>query len=77
MKNRIALETVKDVSDFVAITSKLQGRITVTDNDGHTVNAKSLLGMVYAMEFDELWVESDHDIYFEIRNFVRENSIKS
>lgn len=59
-----------DVTEFVSITSKLSGAIVVVDNKGMRVNAKSILGMLYAMEFEELWVESDEDIYNAISKFV-------
>lgn len=54
MKVKINLDTLKDVQDFVNITSNLQGKITVTDGEGLVVNAKSLMGMLYSLEFSEL-----------------------
>ena len=59
-----------DVTEFVSITTKLPGTIVVVDNKGMRVNAKSILGMLYAMEFEELWVESDEDIYNAISKFI-------
>ena len=69
-KLQIELDTMTDVTEFVSITSKLSGAIVVVDNKGMRVNAKSILGMLYAMEFEELWVESDEDIYNAISKFV-------
>ena len=54
MKVKINLDMLKDVQDFVNITSNLQGKITVTDGEGLVVNAKSLMGMLYSLEFSEL-----------------------
>lgn len=70
MKNKIRLDTMSDINEFVAITTKCNGRIVVKDNEGHCVNAKSLLGMVYAMEFKELYIESEENIYREISKFI-------
>lgn len=70
MKNRIRLDTYHDAASFVNITTHLNGKITVHDGDDHCVNAKSLMGMLYALEFNELWVESDNDIYFAIKDFI-------
>ncbi len=70
MKNKIRLDTMSDINEFVAITTKCNGRIVVKDDEGHCVNAKSLLGMVYAMEFKELYVESEENIYREISKFI-------
>ena len=54
MKVKINLDMLKDVQDFVNITSNLQGKIIVTDGEGLVVNAKSLMGMLYSLEFSEL-----------------------
>lgn len=54
MKVKINLDMLKDVQDFVNITSNLQGKITVTDGEGLVVNAKSLMGMLYSLEFSGL-----------------------
>ena len=70
MKNKIRLDTHTDAVRFAQIASALGGQITVTDGDNHRVNGKSVLGMLYALEFDELWVESENDIYTAIQDFV-------
>jgi hypothetical protein len=70
MKAQIRIDTMHDAAAFVKITEKLNGKITVTDSDGMRVNAKSLMGMLYALEFDSLWCESENDIYSHIERFV-------
>lgn len=70
MRNKIRIDTIQDVNKFVNITSQLDGKITITDNAGLTVNAKSVLGALHAMEFEELWIESEKDIYSDIEPFV-------
>ena len=71
MTYKIILDTVSDVTTFVKnITSVADAIVTVTDNRGLRVNAKSLMGMLYALELDELWCESDTEIYEKIRQFV-------
>ena len=72
MTNKIRLDTYKDAVEFSSIAESLEGRIIVKDNKGHCVNGKSLLGMLYALEFDELIVESEEDIYMHIEKFVKE-----
>ena len=61
---------MSDINEFVAITTKCNGRIVVKDDEGHCVNAKSLLGMMYAMEFKELYIEAEENIYREISKFI-------
>lgn len=70
MRNRIRIDTVKQANELAAITGKLDGRITITDGQGLTVNAKSVLGALHAMEFENLWVESEKDIYMAIEPFI-------
>lgn len=70
MRNKIRIDTIQDVNKFVNITSQLEGKITITDNAGLTVNAKSVLGALHAMEFEELWIESEKDIYSAIEPFI-------
>lgn len=70
-KYKIVLDTVSDVNKFVSIANEfLNSTITVTDNNGLRVNAKSLMGMLYALEFEELWCESDAEIYEKIKDYV-------
>ena len=70
MKVKIALDTLTNVSEFVKTVSKLDGKITITDGNGMCVNAKSIIGVLHALEFDELWCESENDIYSHISKFV-------
>lgn len=70
MRNKIRLDTSKDAQTFVNITSKLEGKIVVKDPNGLCVNAKSILGALHAMEFTELWCESENDIYMKIKDFI-------
>lgn len=70
-KYKIVLDTVSDVNKFVSIANSVfNSTITVTDNNGLRVNAKSLMGMLYALEFEELWCESDTEIYEKIKDYV-------
>ena len=70
MKAQIRLDTMRDVQDFVNIATRMHGNVYITDNAGLKVNAKSLLGTLYAMEFEELWCEADEDIYRNIEDFI-------
>jgi hypothetical protein len=70
MKAKIRLDTIGDVNKFVSITSKLKGRIVIKDSNNLCVNAKSLLGTLHAMEFNELWCESEEDIWLAIQDFI-------
>ena len=69
MKVKIALETMSDVTNFVAITQMVDVPVHLTHNNFRG-SAKSLLGAVYTMEWDEVWCECEKDIYHSIEKFV-------
>lgn len=69
MKVKVALETMTDVSEFVAIASKIPQPVHLVGGD-FKVSAKSLLGAVYTMEWAEVWCECEVDIYTKIEKFV-------
>lgn len=70
MKVKLQLETMSDISRFVQLCSQVEENVSVTDSIGHCVSAKSLLGMIYAMEWTDVWCECEKDIYFIIKEFV-------
>lgn len=70
MRVKIRIDTGKDAQDIARITSGIKGKVTISDSSGFVVNAKSVLGALYAMEFSELWLSSDEDIYSQIEPYV-------
>jgi hypothetical protein len=71
MRVKIRLDTIPDAYKFSAIASQLEGKIYIVDaHDGLKVNAKSVLGALYSMEFGNLWCESEKDIYHAIEEFI-------
>ena len=70
MKAKIRLDTMRDITDFVRICSGVIPQVHITDGAGLKVSGKSLLGVMYAMEFDEIWCQCDIDIYHEIERFI-------
>ena len=70
MRAKIRLDTMKDISQFVGICSNGAEPVHITDGAGLKVSAKSILGVMYSMEFSDIWCECDKDIYNEIEKFV-------
>ena len=70
MKAKINLDTMKDINDFVRICSRIPTAVHITDGAGLKVSGKSLLGVMYAMEFTEIWCECEKDIYLDIEKFI-------
>ena len=71
-RDRIHLETESDIVDFISRVAPLGCSVVVTDGEGMRVSAKSMLGMLYAMTFSEMWCECDRDIYMYIKDFCAE-----
>lgn len=68
---RINLVTTSDITEFTNICQKIDGRVELfCKKTGYRVNGKSLLGCLAAMEFEEVYVDSDADIYNKIEKFV-------
>ena len=70
MKARIRLDTMKDITQFVAACAEIPYPVHVTDGAGLKVSAKSVLGVMYSMEFGNIWCECEHDIYHKIERFT-------
>ena len=54
---------------FVAIATKVPEPVNLI-GEGFKVSAKSLLGALYTMEWQEVWCECEVDIYSKIAKFV-------
>lgn len=80
MKTRIILDTISDIGNFViAVThaTSKEDRVYVTNGDDCRVNAKSFLGLVATRDFDELWCESEKDIYRAIYPFIATQTVEN
>lgn len=69
-KTPIRLDTVTDVKKFVEIAEGIAFPIMVKDNSGHCVSGKSLMGMLYSLEWSEIYYECDVDIYNKMQQFI-------
>ena len=71
MRIKINLDTMTEINAFVAAMTKTNADVFLTDKDSNfIVSAKSMLGAVYSMEWDEVWCESDEDIYHLVSRFA-------
>jgi hypothetical protein len=53
---RIRLDTQTDVANFVNIANQIKGNVFLVDNTFNKVNGKSLMGCLYSLEFNDLYV---------------------
>lgn len=73
MKMKINLDTQSDVLEFCKIVSNVEGDVRIVGMDGGqqvSVNAKSLLGLLYSQTWNDIWCEADNDIYSQISKFA-------
>lgn len=73
MRVKINLDTMTKITSFVAEATKYDGKIFLTDaTRDFIVSAKSMLGAVYSMEWDEVWCECDDDIFHIVGKYMDE-----
>ena len=70
MRAKIRLDTMKDITQFVAACTKISAPVFITDGTSLKVSAKSILGVMYSMEFADIWCECEEDIYHQIEQFT-------
>ena len=72
MRAKINIDTFGKINSFVSICSKFNCNIRLIDGTGYCVSAKSVIGAVATMDWTEVFVVSDEDIYSHIKEFVVE-----
>lgn len=69
-KFKINLVTLADCNDIVAKISANNKNAVLTDGNKYCVSAKSFLGAVLTMEWNQVFIESDDEIFSCIRKWV-------
>lgn len=73
MRIKLRLDTMTTINKFVNDMTKYNGNVYLTDKDRNfIVSAKSMLGAVYTLEWDEVWCESDEDIFQIINKYMQD-----
>ena len=62
MKAKIRLDTMSEIKTFVDIVSTVKDKVYLTDEDGHCVSAKSIMGVLYSFEWNNIYCHCDKDI---------------
>lgn len=61
------------VNRFVGEMTKYKGNAFLTDKDRNfVVSAKSMLGAIYTMEWDEVWCEAEEDIFHIVNKYMED-----
>lgn len=69
MRVKVELVTMEDAATMVRIATQVKEPVYLVSED-FRVSAKSLLGALCSMEWNELWCECEKDIYSKIEKFV-------
>ena len=72
MRTKIRLDTITDIGNFVVAVAHATNKgdqVWVKDGKGSCVSALSFLGLAATRDFEELWCESEKDIYSSIKQF--------
>jgi hypothetical protein len=72
MRVEINLDTMSKINKFVAICSGLDCNINLIDGEHYRVSAKSLIGAIATMDWTNVYVECEKDIYLHIKEFIVE-----
>jgi hypothetical protein len=72
MKERVNLDTMNKINTFVAICSRLDCKVDLIDGNGYRVSAKSLVGVIATVDWSQVFVECERDIYAYIQDFLAE-----
>ena len=71
MRQKIHLETMRDIEQFVKNVSLINDDVFIEDGLGSRVTAKSLMFTATAkMYWAELYVTCEKDIYMSIKDFI-------
>ena len=62
MRVRLRLDTMSDINGFVKTALSVPEKVTLEDNEGNRVSAKSLLGALYSLEWNEIYCSCEKDI---------------
>ena len=75
---KIRLDTLTDVRNFVnLITASNLDSAELTDNNKYTINASSIMGVIYSLEWDNLFLVTTEDAYSLFKDYIIEAHTRS
>jgi hypothetical protein len=69
-RTRINLVTLSDVNRFVETMSNIDAAVWLEDDDGSRVNAKSVLGTIYSLEWRRIYCYCEKDISLHLMPWI-------
>ena len=83
MRAKIIMDTIEHAKSIEQITKSIvnqegfNDKITITDSAGLRVDASSFVGLLHAMEFNELWLEAEGDYYTQYKDYIVGNNLEA
>lgn len=72
MKHKVNLDTMSKINAFVNACSSIDCKVDLIDGSGYRVSAKSLVGALATMDWNQVFVECEKDIYAYVHEFLAE-----
>lgn len=72
MRTRVNLDTMSRINTFVSICSRLDCKVDLIDGNNYRVSAKSLVGALATMDWNQVFIECEKDIYAYVQDFLAE-----
>lgn len=72
MNAKVNLDTMSKINTFVTVCSRLDCKVDLIDGNGYRVSAKSLIGAVATMDWNQVFIECEKDIYAYVQEFLAE-----
>lgn len=70
MRVKVNLDTMSRINAFVAVCSRLDCKVDLIDGNGYRVSAKSLVGALATMDWNQVFIECERDIYAYVQDFL-------
>ena len=70
MRIKIAMDTTAAAEKLTKLASTVDEEVYLEDGNGLKVRAKSILGSLHALEFEELWLVSEGDHFSLFQEFA-------
>lgn len=69
---KIQLDTMTDVRHFIEKTAMVEdaAHLVLSDGDNYSINASSIMGVLYSLEWNKLYLYSDIEVYSIFAEFI-------
>lgn len=70
MNAKVNLDTMSKINAFVTVCSRLDCKVDLIDGNGYRVSGKSLVGALATMDWNQVFIECERDIYAYVQEFL-------